>query len=260
MFLRQLVLVALMGHAPSSALGASQIGAETGAFFFREYSPKTYRGTPQNWAVVEDRRGVIYVGNSDGLLEYDGQKWRKLKLPNSATVRSLAVDGQGTVYVGGQAEIGFLKADMTGTLQYVSLLDHIEARDRVFNDVWTTLPTTSGVVFSSNQRLFRWSPQRGMKAWKGAKSFSAAFLVDDVPYVVEKGSGLYRLIDDSLHPVPGGEAFSRSTALRGVFRFMQSLMVATSESLYIQKGNKFQEYETEAKALLRDSRIYRCLP
>ena len=259
MFLR-LVLLALMAQALSSVLGASQIGAETGSFFFREYSPKTYRGTPQNWAVVEDRRGVIYVGNSDGLLEYDGQKWRKLKLPNSATVRSLAVDGQGTIYVGGQAEIGFLKADVTGTPRYVSLLDRIEARDRVFNDVWTTLPTTSGVVFSSNQRLFRWSVRRGMKVWKDSRSFSAAFLVDDVPYLVKKGSGLYRLIDDSLQPVPGGEAFSHSTALRGVFRFMGSLMVATSEALYIQKGAKFQEYETEAKALLRDSRIYRCLP
>ena len=249
-----------MAHLLSAALGASQIGAETGSFFFREYSPKTYRGAPQNWAVVEDRHGVIYVGNNDGILEFDGQKWRKLKLPNSATVRSLAVDGEGTIYVGGQAEIGFLKADPTGTLQYVSLLDRIEPQDRVFNDVWTTLPTSSGVVFSSNQRLFKWSPRRGMKVWRDAAGFSAAFLVDDVPYVIKKGSGLCRLIDDSIQPVPGGEAFSRTPTLRGVFRFMGSLMVATSESLYIQKGAKFQEYETEAKSLLRDSWIYRCLP
>jgi class 3 adenylate cyclase len=259
MFLR-LVLLAFIAHCFSSALSATQINPETGAFFFREYSPKTYGGAPQNWAVVQDRRGVIYVGNNEGILEYDGQKWRKLKLPNLSVVRSLAVDARGTVYVGGQAEIGFLKANNTGTLQYVSLLDHIDPQDRLFNDVWTTLTTRSGVVFSSNQRLFRWSPERGMKVWRPSSSFSAAFVADDVAYVIEKGSGLYRLVEDSLQPVPGGEIFSRSTFLRGAFRFMGSMMVATPECLYVQKNTRFEEYETEAKTLLRESRIYKCLP
>ncbi len=209
---------------------------------------------------MQDQQGVIYAGNNEGILEFDGQRWRKLELLNLSTVRSLAVDAQGTVYVGAQEELGFLKADNTGTLQYVSLLNQIDPRDRVFNDVWTTLATSSGVVFSSNQRVFKWSPGRGMKVWRPASSFSAAFLVDDTPYLINKGSGLCRLIDGSLEPVQGGEVFSGLAKLRGVFRFIGSLMVAAPDSLYIQKDAKFSAYDSEAKALLREGVIYRCLP
>jgi class 3 adenylate cyclase/ligand-binding sensor domain-containing protein len=237
----------------------AEINPETGSFFFQQYSPKTYGAKPQNWAIVQDHRGVMYFGNRDGVLEYDGQKWRKIALPNSSTVRSLAIDDEGTVYVGGQREIGFLQADKTGTLKYVSLLDRLGHHDQVFNDVWTTLNTKSGVVFSSDERLFRWSRRRGMQVWKYSTNLSSAFLIDGVPYLIKKGSGLQRLVEDSLEPVPGGEIF-RSESLRGVFRFAGSMVVATRDALYIQQGNRFKEYQTDAKSLLRQSQIYRCLP
>jgi class 3 adenylate cyclase len=238
----------------------AEITPETGSFFFQQYSPKTYGAKPQNWAIVQDHRGVMYFGNGDGILEYDGQKWRKIALPNSSTVRSLAIDDEGTVYVGGQREIGFLKVDETGTLEYASLLNRIDHQDQAFNDVWTTLNTKSGVVFSSYQRLFRWSRRRGMQVWKHSANLSPAFLVDGVPYLVKQGSGLHRLVEDSLEPVPGGEIFQHSEALRGVFRFAGSIVVAIWDALYIQKGNRFKEYETDAGPLLRRSEINTCLP
>ncbi|HBN89961.1 MAG TPA: hypothetical protein DD408_12445, partial [Rheinheimera sp.] len=36
------------------------------------FKPKDYNGGTQNWAVVQDHRGVLYVGNNVGVLEYDG--------------------------------------------------------------------------------------------------------------------------------------------------------------------------------------------
>src|SRR5579871_6084965 len=80
------------------------ISREAGLFFVQSWPAKTYGASPQNWAIAQDRRGVMYFGNTDGLLEYDGVSWRKIKIPNGSAVRSLAVDGNGTIFVGAQRD------------------------------------------------------------------------------------------------------------------------------------------------------------
>ena len=76
---------------------------ETGAWNFQRYSPRQYRASPQNWAIAEAPNGVMYFGNNEGLLEFDGTTWTLLQLPNHSAVRSLAIDALGQTYVGGSA-------------------------------------------------------------------------------------------------------------------------------------------------------------
>src|SRR5262245_39669324 len=79
---------------------------EVGLPFLRNYSPKEYGAQDQNWAVVQDLDGVIYIGNNDGAVIYDGVQWRTIRVSNGSAVRSLAVDLSGRVYVGARGEFG----------------------------------------------------------------------------------------------------------------------------------------------------------
>jgi len=54
--------------------GAGTLLAQ-GSFFIRNYPPDEYGAHNQNWAILQDSRGVMYFGNSDGALEYDGESW-----------------------------------------------------------------------------------------------------------------------------------------------------------------------------------------
>ncbi len=248
---------------------------EAGAFFFKQYLPDDYGADAQNWAVVQDARGVMFFGNTEGLLEYDGARWTHIQLPTPGSiVRSLGVDASGTVYVGGRNEFGFLKGDADGILRYVSLSDRVPAGDRNFGDIWTISPTRTGVFFGSYPRIFRWSPQAGITVWKAPTRFSRLFTVDDLPYVVVIGSGLHRMsgghlelvpggsqrqaAGDKLEPVPGGELFQHQ--IQGVFSFGGSLMVASLSELYRQEGNKFVHFSTDADELLKKAAIYVCAP
>jgi hypothetical protein len=114
---------------------------ETGLPFLRNYSPREYRAQSQNWAATQDQRGVMYIGNNDGVLVYDGVRWHTVRVANDSAVRSLAVDGNGVVYVGARGEFGYLAPDESGAPHYVSLLDRVPAADRSFKDIWRTLAT-----------------------------------------------------------------------------------------------------------------------
>src|SRR5580658_1582111 len=104
------------------------LNPETGDYVFQRYSAKQYGANPQNWGVAQDKRGILYFANTDGLLEFDGNNWRIIALPGKS-VRSVSVDSQGTVYVGGVGEFGLLKPDSTGTMKFVSLIDQVPQRD-----------------------------------------------------------------------------------------------------------------------------------
>lgn len=94
---------------------------EPGAPFIRNYLPKEYKSSSQNWAIIQDNRGVIYFGNSSGILEFDGKKWRLIEVSNKSVVRSLAKDNKGIIYVRASSEFGYLASDASGLLKYISL-------------------------------------------------------------------------------------------------------------------------------------------
>jgi len=68
---------------------------EKGYLPVTNYSPVEYGAMPQNWCIVQDHRGVMYIANNEGILEYDGKKWRQIILPDDPTIRSLSISEEG---------------------------------------------------------------------------------------------------------------------------------------------------------------------
>ena len=54
--------------------------AEEGRPFIRGYAPVNVGGNGQFWAIVQDKRGVIYAGTGAAVLEFDGASWRRIPL------------------------------------------------------------------------------------------------------------------------------------------------------------------------------------
>ena len=138
-------------YAQTTAIYANQ---EVGLPVIRNFSAEEHGGFVQNWDIVQDERGIIYVANNQGVLEYDGVNWRLIPVKGAELVRSLAIDASGTVFVGCNNELGYLKADDRGDLHYVSLVSYIPEEMRGFRNIWSTYSTTEGVFFSRINTFF----------------------------------------------------------------------------------------------------------
>src|SRR4030042_743059 len=69
----------------------SQSSTEKGDYLtIRNFSPREYKNRPQNWAIIQDQRGVLFFGNNSGILEFDGIFWRIIDV-NEKIVLSLAI-------------------------------------------------------------------------------------------------------------------------------------------------------------------------
>ena len=121
------------------------------------YSKPIYNAGRQNWDIKQDSNGLLYFGNNDGLLSFDGTFWKLYLLPNHTIVRSVEMSKDKKVYVGGQNELGFFAPDENGFLVYHSLVDLLPAKDRSFDDVLNICIYNNDIFFRTNKRIFQLS-------------------------------------------------------------------------------------------------------
>ncbi|QHV99762.1 ligand-binding sensor domain-containing protein [Spirosoma endbachense] len=203
---------------------------ETGSPLMQHFSPKDYQAHPENRAIVQDQRGVIYVGNYNGLLEYDGSSWRLIDVPG-LTVRSLGVAGNGTVFVGTQTDFGYLKATPTGQTQFVSLSHKLPATDRNVPPVWRLFCTPEGVYFCTFEKIIRYRPNESVRVWYPKRQFKLASYARQRLFVQEDGVGLMQIDKGgTIKPVPAGNQFA-NVSIQSVLPFTdQTLLIVTQHN------------------------------
>jgi len=230
-----------------------------GTPFIRNYETTEYGQEPNNWAIVQDKRGIMYFGNTGGVLTYDGVNWDIVQINNKSTVRSLAIDSSGTIYVGAVGDFGYLKTNQKGELEYQSLVNQIPKNERDFADVWKTYATPEGIYFQTFTKIFRLK-NNSFKIWKPTTSFHLSFYAKNNFYVIDREQGLKTLKNDKLNLVKGGEFFS-SLRIYAIFPYSNnSLLIACREKgLFIlneKSENTLQDLKTESNNELINAQIY----
>ncbi len=239
------------GLAPAAG-GSSEVGRP----LIRHYSPADYNADAQNWAIVQDKRGLLYFANSNGILQFDGATWRLIRFPNRGTGRSVAIDGDGRIYVGGVSEFGYLAPDTHGELQYVSLVDKLPAESRLFQDVWRTWVTPAGVYFQTQLALFRWA-NGVMKVWKSAVRFNRSSYVNGKLYIPQPEVGLTVMNGDVLESVPGTESLGNEVYPVLLPYDDRRLLVGTrSRGLFLYDDAALTPFPTEVDTFIK-ANLYR---
>src|SRR5258708_26325493 len=103
----------------SSGADSGQRVRELGRPLYRTFTRRDEGIVNKILTGVQDPRGLMVFGSINCVLEYDGQRWTSIPIPNSSWIQALACDTSGTIYVGGIGEIGALVLD-GGTYRYKS--------------------------------------------------------------------------------------------------------------------------------------------
>ncbi len=259
----QLCVLLVAGILPLS------VAQTEGNVFIKNYSSKVYRAAIQNWAVVQDLRGIMYIANDRGVLEYDGKQWALIPNRNQSAARSLALDAKGRVYVGGSNEFGFLAPNRQGQMQYVSLSKNLPEDRKNFGDVWTTHITAEGIVFQTDQYLFIYIPDN--QQFKIIHAFNNSFFfltffIQKQLYVLDQKYGLHQLQNGKLIPSLNGAVFKDKLVYALLPFEKNTFLVGTrQEGLFLfqpnaaKKEDVFTPFHTEADNYLKEKQIYTAL-
>lgn len=121
----------------------------------KNYKNIDYHAGTEIWDIGQDKMGILYFANNDGLLTFDGSYWKTYPMPNKAAIKSIAIDSTGRIYVGGQDELGYFFPDQKGSLTYHSFRSIIPKIQGQFADIWNIVLINNEVFFRSNEIILR---------------------------------------------------------------------------------------------------------
>ncbi|MDF2449920.1 MAG: hypothetical protein K0R26_2424 [Bacteroidota bacterium] len=183
------------------------LNAQEGNGYTNNFTPAVYRGSDQNWDAVQDTVGKLYFANLTGVIVYNGRFWKNIFLTDNASAFSLDKDEKDKIYVGGDNEFGYLKADLRGSLKYISLSQQLSAKDKEFSSTWATHCIGTDVFFGSNEKLF-WYNQKEVKSFTPEGPFFHTFFkVGQHLFIRETEKGFKVFENGELHFVKGSEVF-----------------------------------------------------
>ncbi len=229
---------------------------ETGRFYIQNFGYKEYDAHQQNWGIVQDKRGIVYIGNNWGILEYDGVSWRHIVTDKNSAVIAMDIDSTDTIYVGAEQGLGYLAPDSVGFMQFVSLEAFISETARDFADVWRVHATRHGVYFFTVNRLLLWTNGQ-FKSWV-IKAHSYSQALGNTVYYADPDSGLMQVSGGAPVKVPSGETF-KDKRVSTIFQFNEKgkLLVGTrADGLFLYDGTAFEPFETEADSFFKEKMIY----
>tara|TARA_R110002050_G_scaffold223338_2_gene359166 strand:- start:21881 stop:25930 length:4050 start_codon:yes stop_codon:yes gene_type:complete len=225
----------------------SQQGSETGLPYIQNYSPADYNAASQNWSSIQSQEGFIYIGNNNGVLEYDGVYWRTIKLPNLNRCGSLAITKDNKIYVGGENELGYLEPDSNGQLQFTSLKDKLKDVD--FQNVREISVTNEAVYFLTTKMLFVWKDGQ-FKVYHTEGRFNCSKTIKNEVFIVENNSVVKKVIGGELETVKDLSKISASVTDLIGFKENEFLILTYNKGIYITHEGDVQALNKKTSKFL----------
>lgn len=112
------------------------------------YNYKNYKGGIQNWGITISPEQVLYAGNNNGLLKYNGNDWTLLEPGERGTVRAVHCIGN-RIYTAGDNNIGYWEYAPNGRIVYTSLLPLVNKLGIKGETFWSIGETEDKIYFHS---------------------------------------------------------------------------------------------------------------
>ncbi|MEO6330070.1 MAG: triple tyrosine motif-containing protein [Ginsengibacter sp.] len=225
------------------------------------YTKANYNAGTQNRSIVQDKNGVMYFANYEGLLTFDGTYWKIYPLPNKTVIRSLAIGSDNKIYVGSQADFGYFSPDSNGKLIYASLKKLLHGKSRSFSEIWQTISSRNDIFFRSKEIIFQLSNNvinvyPAINEWQFlGKSNNQLIAQDSKNGLLEFRNGLWE-------PFIKEDVFPKGFLVTTIFPFgNDSTFITTINSgFFILSGNKISKFEFKNTDPFTNQRILTATP
>ncbi len=221
------------------------------------YSKQVYKAGLQNWDIKQDKNGIVYFANNEGLLSFDGKYWNNYPLPNKTIVRSVEIGTDNRIYVGGQDELGYFAPAENGRLQFHSLIEQIGVKDRSFGDVWDIISFKGNTYFRSLSKIFKIT-ERTVVVYNAPSEWQFLGECNGKLYAHDYKTGLMQFENEVWAPVFTENPLPVNDPVTGILSLQKdsALITTLKNGLFILSDTRISVLESVNNQLFKNERIY----
>ena len=230
--------------------------------FVRNYTKSQYGGATQNWAIAQDHKGILYYGNTYGLLEYNGADWKLHTDPEINMVRSVFADNNGKIYTGSFEEFGYWQRNSFGELYYTSISQDLADQEAISNaTIWRILRCGEHIFLHSFVKIFVCDGEKIIHSIDTEQTFLPMFEYKGRPYVSILEAGLFSINENfELVREPGPEMLA-GLRVQNMFELNEDTAVVFTEhsGVFYKIGNSLFPTNSPDNEYLKNSHINRVI-
>ena len=126
---------------------------EKGIPYVKSYYPFEYQNAGRVWQIDQAPNHLLYFASEKGLLEFDGQNWRRFPGSKGFT-RSIWVENDSLIYTGSDIDFGFWKKNKKDNFEYKSLYPFKENTKGIIEEFWNVYQLDGTIIFQSFNNIY----------------------------------------------------------------------------------------------------------
>ncbi|SEA89746.1 ligand-binding sensor domain-containing protein [Pedobacter hartonius] len=221
-----------------------------GVPYVQNFPKSVYLSGNQNWGIAKDKNGIMYFGNAQGLLTYDGKYWQQYTMPNRQIVRAVATGQDGMIYTGSFGEFGYWSPQHK-KLVYTSLTRLLPKSNPVNDEIWKIYTDGKRVIFQSFSTLYIYENQK-ISTVKGPGSLLFLQHVGQRFFIEVTNTGLFELKGNTLMALPNsGKTYPHNIMTILPHKNGQLLIGTSKDGLFLYDGLTYTPFNTTANQFLK---------
>ncbi len=244
-----LVFIVLMGNLYGQRYGLPGI---------HNFSRSEYLGGTQNWAVAQSPNGMMYFGNNNGLVEYNGSHWTVYK-DLELVIRSICMD-ENRIYVGAFNKFGYYEEDARGMLKYHSLLPFLKNRIKDFDEIWRIHKTSFGIVFQSFKAIFILKNGKIDIVYPRTR-FHFSHYVNGILWIFDETAGLMQYREGRVRQIRDGSFFAATQIWTILPLNDDQIIIGTAkDGMFKYNGDKITRWDKPVNSMLKKYQLFSGIP
>lgn len=247
-YLKYVILFLILNFTPSIAAKEPHV---------INISHDEYNANNKNWSIGQDERGIIYIANDSGLLEFDGITWRLNRLPNSVNVRSIAVLSHNTIFTGSYEEFGRWDRDLSGRLKYTSLSKGVIEKNFKNDDFWKICVSGNKIYYQSFASVYIYDlTNSAVTRLNGNIAFLFLFKIRNELLAQQIKGALYRIKNENVEKIAGSDIFTE-TEVRTILPYENDnyLIGTSSKGIFIYDGVTLKNWNPALSAIISSKEL-----
>lgn len=229
---------------------------ERGHSFVKNYHKENYDAATQSWDIDQDDRKIMYFANNDGLLVFDGSNWRLYSLPNNSIIRSVCIDNENKIWVGGFNQIGYFFPNKKGELEYHSMLKLLEPQYRDFGEIWEIYVDNNRIIFQTFTAILEFKDGL-LRPLVWDKDIHYSFFTSNQLYVDVNNIGLHKLEKSQLKLIQQGDIFSDVVVVAVLpVNSHESVVITATDGMFLLNENSITSLKTNADNFIKKYQVF----